>query len=68
MNVSELSELSSDDKSEDERNIMGTIQKQEESEFSDNSEDDDEDDVPLAQPAANQILNSDVTPLQQPLN
>lgn len=66
MNVSELSELSSDDKSEDERNIMGTIQKQDKLEFSDNS--DDEDDVPLAQLAANQIPNNDVTPLQQPSN
>lgn len=66
MNVSELSELSSDDKSEDERNIMGTIQNQDKLEFSDNS--DDEDDVPLAQLAANQIPNNDATPLQQPSN
>lgn len=66
MNVSELSELSSDDKSEDERNIMGTIQKQDKLEFSDNS--DDKDDVPLAQLAANQIPNNDATPLQQPSN
>lgn len=66
MNVSELSELSSDDKSENEGNIMGTIQKQDKLEFSDNS--DDEDDVPLAQLAANQIPNNDATPLQQPSN
>lgn len=66
MNVSELSELSSDDKSENEGNIMGTIQKQDKLEFSDNS--DDEDDVPLAQLVANQIPNNDVTPLQQPSN
>ena len=40
--ISELSKLSSDDESEDERKIMRTIQKQKELEFSDNNEDDDE--------------------------
>ena len=46
--ISELSELSSDDESEDERSIMGTIKRLEELESSVNDETDDEDGIPLA--------------------
>ena len=66
--ISELSELSSDDESEDKRKIMGTIQKQKELGSSDNNEDVDEDDIPLAQLAANQIRNYDTTQVKQPSN
>lgn len=66
--ILELSELSSDDKSEDMRNIMSAIQRQEELESSDKDEDDNENNIYLAQLAANQTSYNDTTPVHQPSN
>ena len=78
--ISELSELSSDDESDDEREIMVNIQREEELE-SDNDdrgydEDDiplallqtEEDDMPLAQLATDFAPSSDTTLIEQPSN
>ena len=66
--TSDLPELLSDDESKDERNIMDTMQRQEELKSSDNDEDEDEDVVPFSQLAANETTNNVTTPFQQPQN
>ena len=61
--ISELSELSSDEESDDERQIMVNIQREEEFESAhDDDRDYDEDDIPLAQLATNPTPNNDTTP------
>ena len=61
--ISELSELSSDEESDDERQIMINIQREEELESAhDDDRDYDEDDIPLAQLATDPTPNNDTTP------
>ena len=61
--ISELSEFSSDEESDDERQIMVNIQREEELESDhDDDRDYDEDDIPLAQLATDLTPNNDTTP------